>query len=330
MKKLFVLFVAIAMAGVFPASAIAADWNFYGSARMRTFWQSTEEAGKDDVKEWDWDLQTNSRLGATVKTNDVIGGGFELGSNQGDIYTRKLYGTWDFGGGKLLVGQTYTPLVAFYSDQAWGNDEGLLNYGDLYGGRQPMLQVSMNNFKLALIKPSTAALEGDATDKMIPKIEGSFHKKMNEALSLNFFAGFNTVEVNDEDDINSYAVGVGAIHKMGPWTLKGKVHYAQNPGNYGLAGKGSCRSYRGNDDSTSFGAIGVLEYKMDDMFTFQGGYGFAEHEVGSDDDDVDSLYFQAKIDLAPGFFVVPEFGWADQGNNGKDITYAGAKWQINF
>jgi len=327
MKKLFVFFAAIAMAGVFATSAIAADWNFYGSARMRTFWQNTEQAGQDDIKEWDWDLQGNSRIGATVKTNDVISGGFEYGSGPN---LRKLYGTWDFGGGKFLVGQTYTPLVAFYSDQAWGSDEGLLSYGDLYGGRQPMLQVSMNNFKIALIKPSTAALLGKATDKMIPKIEGNYRMKMNEALSLDFFAGFNTIEVDDKDDIRSGAVGVGFVYEMGQLKVKGKIHLAQNPGNYGLAGKGACRSYDGSDDSESWGGIIVVGYKMDDMFSFQSGYGKAEHEVGSKDDDVDSLYFQAKINLAPGFFVVPEVGWADQGDGGKDISYAGAKWQINF
>ncbi len=326
MKKLFVFFAAIAMAGVFATSAIAADWNFYGSARVKTFWQNTEQAGQDDIKEWDWDLQGNSRIGATVKTNDVISGGFEYGSGPN---LRKLYGTWDFGGGKLLVGQTYTPLVAFYSDQAWGSDEGLLSYGDLYGGRQPMLQVAMNNFKIALIKPSTAAL-ANVTDKMVPKIEGSYHLKMNEALSLDFFAGFNTVEVDDKDDIVSYAVGVGAVYEMGPLKLKGKIHLAQNSGNYGLAGKGAYRSYGGDDDSESLGFIGVVGYKVSDMFSLQGGYGKAEHELGSNDDSVDSCYFQAKIDLAPGYFIVPEVGWVDQGDKAKEITYAGAKWQINF
>ncbi len=325
MKKLFVS-VAILMAGLFAGSAIAADWNFYGSARMRTFWQKRDQGGQD-IKEWDWDLQGNSRIGATVKTNDVISGGFEYGSGPN---LRKLYGTWDFGGGQFLVGQTYTPLVAFYSDQAWGSDEGLLSYGDLYGGRQPMLQVKMDNFKFALIKPSTKALSGTPTDKMIPKIEGSYHMKLDSALSLDFFGGFNTVEVNDSDDVRSFATGVGAIYNMGPLTLKAKLHYAQNPENYGLAGKGNFRRYQGGDDSTSWGIIGVADYKADDMWNFQVGYGMARHEVNAGDEDVDSFYVQTKINMAPSFFVVPELGFADGGAFGKVDIYAGMKWQINF
>jgi hypothetical protein len=329
MKRLVMVCAALAMVGVFAGSVIAADWNFYGSARLKTFWQDDEDQAGKSVKEWDWDLQGNSRIGATVRTNDVIGGGFEYGSGPN---LRKLYGTWDFGGGELLVGQTYTPLVKFYSDQAWNSDEGLLHYGDLYSGRQPMLQVKMNNFKLALVKPSEAAIDGKASDKMIPKIEGSYHMKMDDALSLDFFAGFNTIEVDKdgaEDDIRSFAVGVGAIYEMGPWTWKGKVHYAQNPENYGLAGAGKCRRYTRGDDSTSMGFLIVGDYKMDDMFSFQGGFGKGAHEAGDEDDDISSYYFQAKINMAPSFFVVPEIGRVDKGDEGE-TNYAGMKWQINF
>ncbi|MDM8552520.1 hypothetical protein QUF72_20715 [Desulfobacterales bacterium HSG2] len=345
MKKLVMVCAALAMVGVFAGSVIATDWNFYGSARVRTFWQNNEfkEAGREwDVKEWDWDLQSNSRIGATVRTNDVIGGGFELGitssthtknnpdsADADNVYTRKLYGTWDFGGGELLVGKTYTPLVKFYSDQAWKNDESLLHYGELYSGRHPMIQVKMNNFKLALIKPSTAALDGVATDKMIPKIEGSFHMKMDDALSVDLYAGFNTVEVNDSDDIRSYVVGAGAIYEMGPWTWKGKIHYAQNPANYGLAGAGAGRAHTKGDDSDSLGFLVVGNFKMDDMFSFQGGFGKSYHEAGDIDDDISSYYFQAKINMAPSFFVVPEIGRVDRGDDGE-TTYAGMKWQINF
>lgn len=322
MKKLFLFGTAMMMVGLFAVSAMATDWNFYGSARMKTFWQK-----KDDNKEWNWDLQGNSRVGATVKTNDVIGGGFEYGSTPN---LRKLYGTWDFGGGQLTVGQNYTPLVAFYSDQAWNSDEGLLSYGDLYGGRQPMIQVAMDNFKLALIKPSEDAIAGKATDKVIPKIEGSYSMKVDRALSLDFFGGFNTIEVDDKDDITSFAAGVGAVYNMGPLTLKGKLHYAQNPQNYGLAGAGNCRSYIAGDDSSSWGVIGVADYKADDMWNFQVGYGMARHEVGDSEEDVDSFYVQTKVNMAPSFFVVPEIGFADGGTDGKVDLYAGMKWQVNF
>jgi hypothetical protein len=324
MKKLFVFFASMALVAAFAASSLAADWNFYGSARVKTFYEKDVDADDNSVKEWDWDLQGNSRIGATVKTNDVIGGGFEYGTG---VNVRKLYGTWNFGSGELLVGQNYTPMVAFYSDQVWNSDEGLLSYGDLYGGRQPMLQVKMKNFKVALIKPSTSGLV-NPTDKMIPKIEGSYQMQLDK-LTLDFFAGINTVEEDNDHDVDSFALGAGGIYNMGPLTLKAKIHIAQNPGNYGLSGWGNCRYYTDGDDSESVGAIVVGNYKMSDKMTLQAGWGGAWHDCGDNEDKIAAIYVQAKLDMAPGFFIVPEVGFIDRDDLG-DVTYFGAKWQINF
>jgi hypothetical protein len=164
MKKLLIIFAVLCLA----APAMAADWNFFGSARMATFWQDNDfgpSGATADDQDILWDLQGNARIGANVKFNDQIGGGFEYGSGPN---LRKLFGTYTFGNGsELLLGQTYTPSSSyFYSNSVYGDDGDLLGMGQFYVGRVPMIQWKMGGFKVALIKPTTGATEvkGDADD----------------------------------------------------------------------------------------------------------------------------------------------------------------------
>jgi hypothetical protein len=75
MKKLIVILAAIAMVGAFTATSMAAEWNFYGSARMSTVYydKSQEVAGGNfDDQDLTWLTQTNERFGAKVKTSDAF------------------------------------------------------------------------------------------------------------------------------------------------------------------------------------------------------------------------------------------------------------------
>ena len=73
MKKLFVILAAMALVFAFTVPAAAVDWNFYGSARMST-WYSSQDFGdglnaagtSDDDDGVRWALQSNSRIGARV------------------------------------------------------------------------------------------------------------------------------------------------------------------------------------------------------------------------------------------------------------------------
>ncbi len=75
-----------------------------------------------------WALQGNSRIGANVSAGDVSGR-FEYGTG---VNLRLLYGTWNFGGGKLTVGRAYTPLMVCYSSQVYATDNGLVGFGYLF------------------------------------------------------------------------------------------------------------------------------------------------------------------------------------------------------
>ena len=161
MKKLFVILAAIAFVVAFTAPSFAAEWSFYGSARMATFWTDvSEEQGPtgDDDLDLGHNLQGNSRIGANVKVSDNLVGRFEYGSGPN---LRMLYGEYDFGGFKLLVGQTYVPVNIFISNQVYGGDADLLDVGGVYNGRRPMIRAKFGGLTVALVEPTTP-LVGEA------------------------------------------------------------------------------------------------------------------------------------------------------------------------
>jgi hypothetical protein len=344
MRKLLVLLSAVAFVVAFTVPAMAADWSFYGSARMSTFMESvSEEASATGYDDDDlvWDLQGNSRLGATVKAG-AIGGGFEYGSTPN---LRKLYGTWNFGGGTLLVGQTYTPLNIFQSNQVWDGDVDLLPYGGIYNGRRPMIQLSMAGFKVALVTPHALDDLGLAdTDLTIPKIEASYAFKAGPA-RLEVFLGYQTYDAVDATDksygVDSTFVGLGFNVGLGAAYINGDIYMGTNLGPYGFWQEGA------NDptitagevnDNDSMGYVLVAGFKVSDTIGLEAGYGHTECELdvaGSEADETDSYYVQATINLAKGCFIVPEIGKLDfkdsaAGADQGEITYYGAKWQINF
>ncbi len=280
MKKFIVFFAAIAMVGAFAFTAAAADWSFYGSARMETFSKdaskevsSNSMAATHDDQDTTWDLQGNSRLGANVAAGDVTGR-FEFAvDDTAGVTTRILWGEWNFGAGKLGVGQHYTPITILYSNQVVGGDADLLGWGAAYDGRRPMVRLSIGGFELALIKPNSgvetiaagSVFETVATttqtdtllgtvfstlgttaggnlnyDTSIPKIAAKYKFK-TDTYFVEAFAGYNTYDVKREDtdvsySVDSYIVGLGANANFGAFYVKGSIFTGENVGSYGLSG----------------------------------------------------------------------------------------------
>ena len=346
MKKLMVMVAALAM---LSTSAYAADWNFYGSARVSTFYTSVEtiNGGTASVDNYEQGLQGNSRIGATVKVSDELTGGFEYGTG---VNVRKLYGEWDFGGGKFLVGQTYTPLNWFYSDQVYGSDNDLLAQGGLYSGREAMLQLTFGGFKVALLAPNLdidadATATGYTTETTVPGIELSYALPL-DAVTIKFGAGYQTFETTVgtvNQDVDSFVLAVGAKAGFGAFYLAGNVYGGTNVGNMIAVDTDGSNDWEGGwaalsgttlVDNDALGVIVVAGYTLNDMFNFEAGYGYVETEydtAGSTSDEAASYYLNSTITLAPGVFFVPEIGVID-GEEDLDtqIEYFGIKWQINF
>lgn len=349
MKKILMFALAGLLVFAFTVPAMAAaEWNFYGSARMSTFWsnENSEYTGTPfDDQDLGWDLQGNSRFGANVKAGD-ISGSIEYGTG---VNLRKLFGEWNFGGGSILVGQTYTPIDSFYSNQVYGGDEDLLSFGGIYDGRQPMIRLKVGGFRIAAVKPSTNVLDHDEVDTKIPEFQACYQLNAGP-VGLKILGGYNQYDtVNALTDngysITSWLVGAGVTFAAGPFYVNGDVYGGRNLGPMGMyqrvADDPIFDGFEYQDNNT-IGFLGVAGFKISDALKFEAGYGHIQSKVDvsgiSIEDSAQSYYVQAVITIAKGFFIVPEVGvWDDKTydvgplsiDEGKD-TYFGLKWQINF
>lgn len=377
MKKLFTILAAVAFVVAFSVPAMAAaEWNFYGSARMSTFWTDTDNPGAvlDDSGLTTWDLQGNSRVGANVKAGDIYGR-FEYGvTNQTTgaheaARVRLLYGTWNFGPGKLLIGKAYTPGFNLISNQVFAGDNDLLFYGAASGRvRQAQIALHMGGLKIALVEPNTPGYAADPaatwvagtvadTDNSIPLIEASYAFAFGP-VKMTVFGGYHSYdqEVNTatanlaSTSIDSYVYGATAKTTFGPIFLNGSINFGQNFAAYGWLHDPAWAPVRlynagtglwAENDVDDWGFNLVAGFKVNDMLTFEAGYGYANSELDTvlkNDDTTVSYYLNATINLAKGCFIVPEIGVVDDkditvggvdADQGK-LTYFGAKWQINF
>lgn len=357
MKKVILVLAALAL---MVGSAYAAEWNFYGSARIGTFWDETDTiSGADGDVQYSEYLHSNARIGAKVKVSDELTGRFEYGTGGGNANIRLLYGEWDFGTGKLKVGQDYTPISwYYYSNQVYANeacgdaDAGLLAQGALYSGRRAQVGLTFGGFKLAFVNPSTTVnnngktggvtYTGD-TQAVIPAIQVAYRLDL-DMLSLDFGAGYSTFEAavgGDDEDVDSYVLALGAQFNMAGFFMKSDIYYGQNAGNLiaisvdgdNFADDGYAEISGGELlDNECLGFLLVAGYKINDTFTVEAGYGYTQTDLDDNDDDESATYYiNTTINLAPGVFVVPEVGFFDGKENGDtEILYYGMKWQINF
>jgi len=356
MKKVIVVLAALVlMAGSAYASTNSLGWDFDGSARMSTFWSETDTiGGADGDLQYREFLHGISRVGAKVTVSDTLIGRFEYGPG---VNLRLLYGEWDFGAGKLKVGQDYTPLSWVYSNQSY-DDVNLLTLGGVYTHRHPQIALTFGGFELAFRDPdktvnndgkdAAAGVAYKGTTKAImPAIEVSYHLDL-DMVSLDFGAGYSTFEatpdVGNEEDIDSYILALGVQFDMAGFFMKGDVYYGQNAGNitdisvdkmfWNEADDGVAEFDENGKllDNECLGFLLVAGYKINDTFTVEAGYGYNQTELDDrDDDEVATYYINTTVHLAPGVFIVPEVGFFDGKDAGDpEIFYYGMKWQINF
>ncbi len=334
MKKFIV---AIAVLALTAGSAYAADWNFYGSARVSTFWSEHDVIDGDDG-EWKYSegLQGNARIGANVKVSDELSGRFEYGASGGNANIRHLYGVWDYGFGSVLIGQTETPIAVSYSSQVYDCDSTLGGYGDFDNNRHPQIKWTSGGFDIAFINTNYSGASYD-TRPLIPMIAMSYTAEfdMGEA---KIAGGYNTFEINDDEDIDSYGIGLGTNLNFGAFGMFATFVWGQNIDGLDAGTKTKFEGkavYNGTDvdDCESIGGTIGLSFAFSEMFTMEAGYGYIHDEMDDSDatDIAQSYYLQAAITLAPGVTVTPEVGMIDERESAQNETiYFGAKWQINF
>ncbi|MCA1793008.1 MAG: porin [Desulfobacteraceae bacterium] len=366
MKKLMV----VAAALVFMAGpAMAADWNFYGSARVSTFYTDFEQnpfKGGVDSEEYEQNLHGNARIGANITVNDELTGRFEYGAQGGDVNARILWGEWNFGAGSLGVGKHYTPLLFPYSNQVYniaGFNKGDINmsaFGMLYGSRKNMVRLTFGDFEIAAVEPKNVYTNqtflqnnyGWSTETKFPSIQAKYGIDGNK-WHLRFAGGYQTFDIkanNKDYEVDSWIVGIGGRLDVGAAYFKGNVWGGQNVGTMAdilvnnaissgppnLDGDGwGYAVFDGTQviDKDALAALIVAGYKIREGLYLEAGYGYVETELdtpGAVTDDADSFYIQSTIFLAPGVFLTPEIGMHDLNQNNAKVNYYGIKWQINF
>lgn len=344
--KIFLMIVSLnfGLMTLLTVSALAADWHFYGSARMATFQVETKTLGSE-IDNYQQSLHSNARIGAKVRVSDSLSGVFEYGASRGNANLRKLFGEWNFSAGKLLVGHTYSPLNWAYSNQVFGSDNNLKAHGMIYSGREPMLHLTLSGFQIAVIQPDTDDLgTGYATEADRPAVEASYTFAF-DSVTLAVGGGYSAYEIIDGAvtyDIDSHVLAASARVKLGAAFLNGTVFTGRNPGNLiPVSVSGDNRWDDGfavisgnrvlDNDSMGYGL--AAGYKLNNMFTLEAGYGFVTSEIDTvaGDDEARTYYANATVTLVPGVFFVPEIGRFD-GVEATDAetTYYGIKWQINF
>jgi hypothetical protein len=360
MKKLVILMAAVALV-CFSVPAMAVDWNFYGSARMATYYTSHNNPGGTDVDGLQWNLQGNSRFGAKIKAesvNAMIEMAVKSDGGGGDVGTRRIFATWNFGAGKLKVGKDYTPVDQFISGQVFDADLGLLGVGTQYGSRKAQLGLEFGGFSI-----SFSELEGDRSQfedmtegesqNWIPRIDASWGMSL-DTWNFGIQAGYNTFSIKDASDgiakpkdvdVDSYTVGGNVGTNFGPVSIKAAGSFGQNWGNAGWGipdnfNQGSFASWEPGSSNTkdvdSWQAALVGGFKLSDMISFEVGGGYREDVADKFKDSTSySFYGQSVIALAPGVYLIPEAGYFAEGTkkNGKregNLFYIGGKWQIDF
>jgi hypothetical protein len=359
MKKLFAVLLIVLMA----APAFAADWNFYGSARVTTFY-TTRERSAFDNKDVDLDhrIQNNSRIGANVKA-DKISGKFEFAttasgansgvSGDGPVNTRLLYGDWNFSDNSFVrVGKELSTLdMTDVSNQVYNSDNDLTGIAPS-ANRTSGVGLGIGGLYIALVQPATTsvwAVSGGGNtqqnDAKWPKIEASYTLPLSDKFTFKVGAGFQDVEgggpagTTGSDNVTSYIFNGKILASIGAFYVKGAAFYGQNlynanwvSGGYGQSDNqyASAGLNAGGDlkDANSYGGGGSLGLNFTDTIAFEvgGGYRLDDNDLADNDGKSWTTYAQMTYKVAPGFKITPEVGYFDNQDNFTTGDSGGYDW----
>jgi hypothetical protein len=375
MNKLITLLAVITMVGAFTAIAMA-EVSLYGSARFRSYYVSVDNGlpGADKDKDLEWRMGHLCRFGANFKSEKITGlfeldaraGGWgwtdqlERGngaSKLGAMRLRLLWGQWDFGAGKLMIGHNFPLYDAPVSGINYYTG-GLQKFGGMgygFGPRTSQIRLTFGDLRLAFLSTVTGmqlAPLGSFEEANIryPKIEARYDIR-KDIFALNFIGGWQTYEIEDRNgtketrDITSYVLGSRCKANFGPAYVSLGLTWRQNGQNYDAWTVSTKEQavLQGNDlkDATAWGVVAALGWKINDMFTLEASHGTLDSKQDTsldNEDDAMIWSLQAKITMAPNVYIFPELIYQDNKdviNNGVvtdqgDITILGVYWRIDF
>lgn len=329
-------------------AAQAADWNFYGSANVGTFYMDSD---LDDSTNLEMGLNPGSAIGAEVTVSDSLSAGFEYGAEDGSANLVLLYGQWHFGAGSLMVGQNEVPVFQGISGQVVDDDRGLDGLGEFNPGERAQIRLAVGTLQIAIVEPDVAVSIDDSGEIVLD--DGAAEVKM-PALHVkygfegnNWDAGISGAAAKfdyADQSVTSYVAVASMGFTLDRLRLMGQGWMGRNVGNLAAqdvdgSGENGYAVYEGGQihDVDAWGIALAATYVFNDMISMEAGYGYVDLDYGdaalfgADDDKVQSYYLNLPITLAEGVTIVPEIGVIDYDRGGQDkISYGGAKWQIEF
>jgi len=350
MRKLFILFAAVAFAFAFTTPA-AAEVNFSGFVAFETYMQSVDNVGTTpDADDLIWTLDRGcSRLTASFKEGPVSGL-VEIRPVVGGNWVRHWFASWNFGAGTFSIGQFWTPEFSCIGSVKRGcGVAGPLD--PACSVRIPFAQLQFGGLKIAAGEPNApggvvGGLYTD-TETSLPKLMASYNLNVG-MVGLKLFGGYNTYAERDpatdqSQDIDSILYGLTASAGFGPLTVKGMVYGGDNLVEYGVGAPGFSAFWNGTavlDESAMYYGID-LAYKVSDMLTVTAGYMTGESESdrpGTWEDETSQYHVNATITLAKGVTITPEYAVVDNDDiiqagvttEQTKTSWMGVYWQINF
>lgn len=327
----------------FTNIALAADWQFYGVVSVNTFWSDSDLDGSTQFSQY----LNAADIGAEVTVSDSLSGGFEYTAEDGAVTLTALYGEWNFGPGSLLVGQAEVPAFMGTSGQVYDGDRALEGLGEFNPGERATIRLAFGDFEVAAVEQDTqvataGGLDDSLVDVTMPNVQVKYTFNA-DALNAAVSGAMGSFDYDDES-VTSYVVLAYLGTSIDRFKVTVQGWFGQNVGNIAPQDtRGDWEDgyaiYEGGriHDVDAWGATLVVQMVLSDMIAFEAGYGCVHLDYGDaalygdDSDRVQTYYLNMPITLAPGIQIVPELGVIDYHDAGQDeITYAGAKWQIEF
>jgi len=345
--------VLLVLLGVFLVGQALSAVDFYGNARIGYWYdmQDKDYTGSEDRIVLDYGLFSTSRFGANFK-GEAYTGKVEFSLSGAGAKLRQIWGEYDFGNIKLLIGQYYTGFFDLPNQATsivLGGENLMIGYGLMYDSRHPMIKLSLENgmylifMEPKLIDPASAG----GVDALFPKI--NFGCRMNLGnLMIHPTFGINMSQYNEDfaaggidESVLAYVTAVSTKYCAEKYNILAQVSYGQNVADYGMlsAATGGNAAWINSEveNATTMGGYFELTYKLCPAKNLTAGFGYFSTDR-DDYDDPDTAwtgYLQAKINLHSKMFIMPEVGMINEaedgmGNKEGSHKYFGLNFQADF
>ena len=341
MKKILLL-----ITGLILCVGLFANITPYGSARLGwTLFENYDDPG--DGQSYilsDFRLQSNSHFGINFENGDLTAN-VEVNSIFVDnsfnfLNLRQLWAEKSFGNWSLLVGIT-EDRANFFPNQVWADDLGLIGFGAVDSGTNPMVRLSTREgFYAALMAPTMDAVGEETISFFMPKINLGWDVEFNN-YPIRLFPSLTFQMLADDEDLGgrdetlvSFLLNTTAEFDLTPdMTLTANVNIGINAADMGYDGLRAGAVWDGEEwvDTTTIGLWMNYLYRFP-AFDLNAGFGMMMYSGDNfDDAETDMGFFlNGVFKLKDNLFLTPEFGmFMPEGDDNSEM-YLGVQLRLDF